>query len=145
MELWLMWVIAGFVLVIAELLTGTFYLLVIGLGAFAGALVAGMGGNELLQAVVAAAVALGGAYGVHHRHGANSKGAEKGSNFLDRGQPVVLEGWANEAAHIARVKYRGTLWDAKLAHPEQHPSPGATLYILDQDGNTLVVDSAPAR
>ena len=46
MELWLIWVIAGFVLVIAELLTGTFYLLVIGIGAFAGALVAWLGGTS---------------------------------------------------------------------------------------------------
>ncbi len=34
MEMWLIWLIAGFVLVIAELVTGTFYLLVVGLGAF---------------------------------------------------------------------------------------------------------------
>ena len=39
MELWLVWIVAGFALAIAELLSGTFYLLVIGLGAFAGAVV----------------------------------------------------------------------------------------------------------
>lgn len=145
MELWLMWVIAGFVLVIAELMTGTFYLLVVGGGAFAGALVAWMGGNELLQAVTGGAVALAGAYGVHHWHGAHLKTTGEQSNFLDRGQPVVLEGWANEGASIVRVKYRGTLWDAKLARAGERPSPGSTLYILGQEGNTLVVDTAPAR
>jgi membrane protein implicated in regulation of membrane protease activity len=145
MELWLIWVIAGFVLVIAELVTGTFYLLVIGVGAFAGALVAWLGGNELWQAVVGSAVALAGAWGVHHWHGVKNTGVAENSNFLDRGQPVVLEGWANENARIARVKYRGALWDAKLARSDDHPSPGATLYITAQDGNTLVVDSAPAR
>lgn len=145
MELWLVWVIAGFVLVIAELLTGTFYLLVIGIGAFAGALAAWLGLNELWQAVVAGAVALAGAYGVHHWHGAHVRTTGEQSNFLDRGQAVVLEGWANEGARIARVKYRGALWDAKLAKPDEHPSPGTTLYILAQDGNTLVVDTAPAR
>jgi membrane protein implicated in regulation of membrane protease activity len=144
MELWLIWVIAGFVLVIAELLTGTFYLLVIGLGAFAGALVAWIGGNELWQALVGSAVALAGAYAVHHWHGANRASEAPNSNFLDRGQPVVLEGWANETARIARVKYRGTLWDARLARSEEHPSPGSTLYIHGHEGNTLVVDSAPA-
>ena len=35
METWLLWVIVGAVLVIAELVTGTFYLLVLGVGAFA--------------------------------------------------------------------------------------------------------------
>jgi membrane protein implicated in regulation of membrane protease activity len=43
MDLWLLWLIAGFVLVIAELLTGTFYLLVIGAGAFAASLAAWAG------------------------------------------------------------------------------------------------------
>ena len=32
MEHWLVWTVAGFALVIAELVTGTFYLLIIGAG-----------------------------------------------------------------------------------------------------------------
>jgi len=144
MELWLIWLAAGFVLVIAELITGTFYLLVIGVGAFAASLIAWLGGNELLQAFVGGAVAIGGAVAVHHWHATRRKDPE-GSNFLDRGQPVVLEGWANEGARIARVKYRGTTWDARLAHPHEHPAPGTTLYIVGQEGSGLVVDVAPAR
>ena len=45
MELWVLWIIVGMVLVIAELVTGTFYLLVLGAGAFAAALVAWAGGR----------------------------------------------------------------------------------------------------
>ena len=62
METYLAWIIAGFVLVIIELLTGTFYLLVIGVGAFAGAAVAWAGGGYLAQAVGACAVALAGTW-----------------------------------------------------------------------------------
>lgn len=142
MELWLIWVIAGFVLAIAEMVTGTFYLLVIAIGAFVGALVAWLGGNELVQAVVGGGVAIGGAFFVHHWHSRNRPG-EGGDNFLDRGQAVVLEGWANETARIARVKYRGATWDAKLARADERPVPGTTLYIEGQEGNTLVVGSAP--
>jgi membrane protein implicated in regulation of membrane protease activity len=142
MELWLIWVIAGFVLAIAEMVTGTFYLIVIALGAFVGALVAWLGFNELVQAVVGGAVAIGGAVFVHHWHSRNRPG-EGGDNFLDRGQPVVLEGWANETSRIARVKYRGASWDARLARPDERPVPGTTLYIERQEGNTLVVGSAP--
>ena len=139
MELWLMWVIAGFVLVIAELLSGTFYLLVVGIGAFAGAIVAWLGGNELVQAAIASAFALVGAFLVHSWHVRNRNGVgRKGDNVLDRGQPVVLEGWVNEPARIARVKYRGAWWDAKL-RDEAAPAPGSTLYIESQDGNMLVV------
>jgi membrane protein implicated in regulation of membrane protease activity len=144
MDLWLIWVIAGFALVIAELLTGTFYLLVIGLGAFAAALVAWMGGNLLVQAALGGGVSLAGALAVHHWHQAHLKTQTGDSNFLDRGQAVVLEGWANETARIARVRYRGTTWDARLAHPGEHPPAGATLYIVGQEGNTFVVDLAPS-
>jgi membrane protein implicated in regulation of membrane protease activity len=142
MELWLIWVVAGFALVIAELVSGTFYLLVVGIGAFAGALVAWLGGNLLLQAVAGSAVALFGAWAVHHWHEAHRKDGGE-ANFLDKGQPVVLEGWANESARIARVKYRGTFWDARLARADERPAPGTTLYIEGQEGNTLVVAATP--
>jgi len=143
MELWLVWLVAGFVLVIAELLTGTFYLLVIGIGAFVGALVAWIGGNELWQVMVGGGVAIVGTFLVHTWHHRNRPGRPGEGNLLDRGQPVVLEGWANETARIARVKYRGTSWDARLARPEDRPAPGTTLYISGQEGNTLVVVTAP--
>lgn len=143
MELWLLWVVVGFVLVIAELVTGTFYLLVIGAGAFAGALVAWLGGGVLTQAFVGSAVAIAGAMLVHHWHEGQRRNDAGRSNLLDRGQPVVLEGWANESAGIARVKYRGTSWDAKFAEAAGRPPPGSTLYIDGMDGNTLVVVAAP--
>ena len=144
MENWLMWIVAGFVLGIAELLTGTFYLLVLGLGAFAGAVVAYAGGNELVQGIVASIVALAGMFFVHSWHVRNRASAPLGSNFLDKGQPVVLEGWVDEGARVARVKYRGAWWDARLKDAA-HPSPGSTLYIESQEGNTLVVATAPPR
>jgi membrane protein implicated in regulation of membrane protease activity len=144
-DLWLLWLVAGFVLVIAELMTGTFYLLVIGLGAFVGAVVAWAGGNILWQAVIGSVVALGGAWFVHHWHEAQ-RGRDTGvSNFLDRGQAVVLEGWTNESAGTARVRYRGASWEARVAEPSSRPAAGATLYIHGQEGNTLVVSAAPTH
>jgi membrane protein implicated in regulation of membrane protease activity len=142
MDLWIIWLVAGLALVIAELVTGTFYLLVIGIGAFAGAAVAWMEGGFITQAVVSGLIAVAGAYIVHLWHSKQPKSSE-GSNFLDRGQPVVLESWANEAARIARVKYRGTTWEARLSRPEERPSPGSTLYIEGQDGNTLLIAATP--
>jgi len=143
MDLWLIWVIAGFVLVIAELVTGTFYLLVVGIGAFAGAGVAWLGGNGIAQAGVAGLVALIGAWLVHMWHDAQPKDAPHTSNFLDRGQPVVLESWANEAANVARVSYRGTTWDARVVTALQPPVPGSTLYIEGQEGGMLLVGATP--
>lgn len=145
MELWLLWLVAGFVLVIAELVTGTFYLLVIGIGAFVGAVVAWLGGNVLVQAVVGSVVALAGAWFVHHWHVSRKHLETGGDNFLDRGQSVVLESWTNEPAGFARVRYRGSSWDARYSEPATRPAIGATLFIEAQEGNTLVVGSAPPR
>ncbi len=142
MEPYLAWIIAGFALVIIELLTGTFYLLVIGMGAFAGAAVAWAGGGYLAQAVGACAVALAGTWLVKRWHNAHRRGDLK-DNFLDLGQPVVLESWVDAASGMARVTYRGTTWDARVAGGTR-PEPGATLVINGQDGSTLLVGAAPS-
>jgi membrane protein implicated in regulation of membrane protease activity len=143
MESWLIWVIAGFALVIAELLTGTFYLLVIGLGAFAGGAVAWLGGNGIAQAGAAGLIAVIGAWLVHMWHDRQPKDTPHTSNFLDRGQPVVLETWANEAAQVARVQYRGTTWDARVLAAGGAVVPGSTLYIEGREGGMLLVGLAP--
>ena len=142
METWLIWVVVGFGLVIAELVTGTFYLLVIALGFFAAGVCAALNANFIVQSVVGSVVALAGAWYIHHWHESQrSKDAGK-SNLLDRGQPVVLEGWTNESAGIARVRYRGASWDARVPQGVPHPETGATLYIEGQEGSVLLVASS---
>jgi membrane protein implicated in regulation of membrane protease activity len=138
METWLLWAVVGFVLVIAELLTGTFYLLVIALGFFAASACAGLDANFLVQAIVGCAVALVGGWLVHHWHESQRTKDGGKSNVLDRGQAVVLEGWSNESAGIARVRYRGTSWDARVPAGE-HPQTGTTLYIDGQEGSMLLL------
>ena len=60
MSAWLIWLIIGIVLLIAEMTTFTFYLLWLGLGALAAALVAALVPDMwLLHIIVAAVVALG--------------------------------------------------------------------------------------
>jgi membrane protein implicated in regulation of membrane protease activity len=141
MEPYLAWIVAGFVLVIVELMTGTFYLLVIGAGAFAGAAIAWAGGGYPVQAVGACAVALVGTWLVNRWHRARQPGSAK-DNFLDLGQAVVLESWVDEPSGAARVKYRGTTWDARVAAGTR-PGLGATLIIHGQDGSTLLVGTTP--
>ena len=145
MELWLIWLILGFVLVTIELATGTFYLLVLGLGAFAGALATWAGANVLLQAVIAAVISLLGAWAVHHWHARNRGTAAEAmaGNFLDRGQPVVLESWVDERHGLARVKYRGASWDARVAAPAAQLALGSTLYIEGQEGSMLLAAVLP--
>ena len=142
MEPYLLWIVAGFVLVIVELVTGTFYLLVIGVGAFAGAAVAAAGGGYLAQAIGACAVALLGTWLVNRWHRARRPGSPK-DNFLDLGQSVVLESWVDAGSRTARVTYRGTTWDARVA-AGAHAEPGTTLVITGQEGSTLLVGAAPS-
>lgn len=143
METYLAWIIAGFVLVIIELLTGTFYLLVIGVGAFAGAAVAWAGGGVFAQAVGACIVALAGTWLVRRWHRAHQP-ANAADDLLDLGQAVMLEEWLDGESGRARVTYRGASWDARLSGGER-PAPGATLYITGQEGNTFLVGAAPSR
>lgn len=145
MESWLAWLVLGFVLVIVELVSGTFYLLVLGVGAFVAAVVAYAGGNVLAQAMVGSIVAIGGALAVYRWHARKPRNASD-DNFLDRGQPAVLESWTDEAGSLVRVRYRGTSWDARVVGAATRPAPGTTLYISGQEGSTLlVVPSPPAH
>lgn len=137
MSSYLLWAIAGFVLIIVELMTGTFYLLVLGIAALASAAAAFFGAELWLQVIVASIVALVGIYSVQQWWKTHQK-SRTASNNIDIGQSVVFEQWINEAAHTARVRYRGTQWDAKLDHV---PSLQDTLYIRGQEGGMLLVGS----
>lgn len=135
MDAYLVWLISGFILVIAELMTGTFYLLVLGISGFVGAGVAYAGGNHLAQAVVAGIFAVAGTLWVYrHRH----KIAAPRMRGLDVGQPAVFESWVNKSAGHARVKYRDAQWDAQIAGGASGEA-GEILYVTAVDGNTLKV------
>ena len=133
------WAIVGIALVIAELITGTFYLVVIGIAALAGAAVAYAHYSFWTQAIVAAIVALIGVIMVT-RFRKMQVSAPNVS--LDVGQSVVLDAWVNESDRRARVRYRNALWDAKVLD-EQGAETGRTLYIRHVDGNTLHVSTQP--
>jgi membrane protein implicated in regulation of membrane protease activity len=135
MDTYLIWLIAGFLLVIVELVTGTFYLLVLGIAAFAGSAAAYLEFSFVVQAIVAAAVAVAGiAWVVRIRR--TSTAVKMRS--LDIGQPVAFDHWVDRSAAHARVKYRDALWDATLTG-EAAGESGETLYVTAIDGNTLQV------
>lgn len=139
MEQDFLWAILGLGLVIVELLTGTFYLLMLGLAAFGAALAAWMGQPFGVQAVVAAVVAAGGCYGVHVYRAKNGK---QQMPSIDAGQPASFENWIDEGTRLARVRYRGTSWDARIEGDAQESAPpasGSLLYVVRTDGNTLKV------
>ena len=135
MDGYIVWLIAGFALVISELVSGTFYLLVLGIAAFVGGAASWLGAGFWIEAILAAVVAVLGLLGV--RQYRRSAGQKRMAS-IDRGQPAVFESWVNRSAGHARVKYRDTLWDAQIAG-ELAPDPGEVLYVTSIDGNTLKV------
>ena len=143
-EPYVAWILAGFVLVIAELLTGTFFLLVLGLAAFAGGLMALYSPVFYLQAITAAVVAVVGTFWVKSRRRLLQQGAPMAS--LDIGQPVSFESWMNPVARHARVRYRDTHWDAFIEGDGADPAaaPGDVFYIVGLEGNTLTVSRTRA-
>lgn len=137
MEMYLLWVLTGIALIIVEMLTGTFYLLVIGIAALAAAAVAWFGHSFWVQAVVLAAVSVIGVILIKRYRGAP---APASGQTLDIGQTVMLEAWISEADGLARVKYRNAQWEARVTG-ERMPD-GKVFYIHSVDGNTLHVSAA---
>lgn len=134
---WMTWLVAAGVLVIAELFTGTFYLLMIAIGLGAGALAALLGASAPTQILVAAAVGLIATAILHRsRFGRPTRSeATRDRNVnLDIGQRVVVPQWQDRRA---RVMYRGALWDVELG-PGALPEAG-DYRIVEVLGNRLIV------
>jgi membrane protein implicated in regulation of membrane protease activity len=135
MDTYLIWLVAGFGLVIVELVTGTFYLLVLGIAALAGGVVAYTGLPISVQAIVAAALAVAGVVWVNRVRRVSTAAKMRS---LDAGQPATFDRWVDRAAGRARVKYRDALWDATVVG-EVSGEPGEVLYVDSIDGNALKV------
>lgn len=129
------WLIAGLLLIIIELVTGTFYLLVLGIACFAGAGLAYTGSAFGWQVLVAAAVALAGVVLVQRYKVTTAPEHMQG---LDFGQPAAFDAWVDKGAGQARVKYRDALWDAQIIG-EISGERGEILYVNSIDGNSLTV------
>ena len=135
METYLIWLVAGFALVIAELVTGTFFLLVLGVAAFAGSATAWFGLGFWVEALCAATVAIAGVFWVRQQRKAAQ---QPDMASLDVGQAVAFEAWISRDQGAARVTYRNTQWDADVVG-ERDFDHGQVLFIHAVDGNTLKV------
>jgi len=129
---WVWWILAGG-LVAAELLTGTFYLLAVGVAFAVGGVAAWLGASAGVQLAVAAVLAIGGTFVAHRWR--DKHAAPAAEVPFDVGQAVVVQAWNPDGS--ARVAYRGTLWTAQPAAPD---TPRATtMYIVAMRGSTLVI------
>ena len=132
---WIWWMVLAFGLLILELLTGTFYLLVIALALAAGGIASLAGAPFTLQLVVAAAIGFGGALWLRCSRFGRLRTEGDDLQNLDVGQVVRVDSWST--GNTARAQYRGALWDVVLA-PGETAAPG-DFVIRAVQGSRLVV------
>ena len=139
---YLMWLIAGLALIIIEVTSGTFYLLVLGIAAFAGALAAYLGAGALAQVACVGILAAIGLVAVNRRHQSRPTTTPQ-DRSLDVGQVVTLESWLDQNSKRVRVKYRGSTWDAELIG-DANVQLNDMLYIRSAEGSKLRVSRSPS-
>jgi membrane protein implicated in regulation of membrane protease activity len=132
------WLLAG-ALVALELVSGTFYLLMLAAGMAAAALAAHAGLGTSAQLVTAAVVGLGlvvGWYQLKKRRPGDPSTRALRSVNLDIGEVVQIDQWQPDGT--ASVKYRGAQW-AVIQRPGNPPVPGA-YRVAELVGSRLLVE-----
>lgn len=141
---WVMWLSAAGALIILEIFSGTFYLLMLAIGMAAGALIALAGGALWLQLLAAAATGSFATLALRRsKYGkAGRTDAAHDPNInLDIGQKVSVAQWTEQAGNApsARVMYRGAQWDVELAQGNV-AQPGMFI-IVEVRGSRLILGS----
>lgn len=141
MEAWTWWLVLAGVVVICELFTGTFYLLMFAVGLVSASIVSLFTDSIQLQMLIAAVVGSAATLALH-----NSKYGWKQRREIttdpnvniDIGQQLKVDEWQEQGNGVsfARAKYRGAMWDVELRHA--HASAG--LFVIEAvEGSRLIV------
>ena len=134
------WIVAG-VLVAIELASGTFFLLMLALGATAAAIAAHLGFGFNAQIVAAALIGGGATAAWHFKRARAPRSAPQDINpdvQIDLGASVQVDVWQSDGT--ARVSYRGAAWSVRYAGADQ-PRPGRHIIVAVR-GNQLSVAAA---
>lgn len=139
---WMLWFVVGGTLVVLEMFSGTFYLLMVAIGFFAGGLVALTGASTSVQLTVAAIVGVIATYGLRRSKWGKAGEIDVARNpdvNLDIGQALIVDVWGGEQDGIrtARVMYRGAQWDVELEAGA--PAVPGTYIIHEVRGSRLIV------
>ena len=135
------WWLLALGLGIAEILTGTFYLIVLAISCVLGGVSALAGLSGTWQLLLTAIFAFGG-WGLLWRYRSKGGGSAPAEVRLDVGQQLVVGEWLEQRR--TQVRYRGAQWQVELA-PEvanEAAKPG-NFVITGVEGARLIV--APAR
>jgi membrane protein implicated in regulation of membrane protease activity len=138
-----LWWLAAGALIAVELVTGTFYLLMLSTGLVAAAISAHLGLTASWQWVVAAAV--GGSsvliwWRIKRSRPGPARATANHDVNMDIGAAVHVSAW--RADGTCSVKYRGAQWDAELA-PGEAASVGR-FTVAEVIGSRLILRQHPA-
>jgi membrane protein implicated in regulation of membrane protease activity len=131
MENYAYWFLIALVMLALEMMTGTFYILVIGIALAIGGLVALCGLNLTAQISISAIVGIIGTVILHSKKGLAFDTLQN----PNVGEQVKVLVWREGGK--ARVSYRGSEWDAEIASTDVPQDQ--TLYIQEMRGSTLVL------
>lgn len=133
------WWLGTAALVVAELVTGTFYLLMLAVGTVAGAVAAHAGLSFAAQMALGAVVGAGAASFWYWRRSRQLSDATSDPAMnLDIGGLVQVSHWHPDGS--TRVYYRGAGWDARYSGSGA-PAPGAHV-IRAVQGSRLLLERA---
>lgn len=137
-----LWFVLAGVLLASEMLTGTFYLLMLGAGALAGALCSRLGAPLSLQIVIASLIGLSACFAVWQMRGRRQAHASQDNSNplgqLDVGETVTVTHWNVDG--VCEVKHRGAMWAAVPSHGDA-PRVTGLHRIVAVDGVRLVIES----
>jgi membrane protein implicated in regulation of membrane protease activity len=137
----LIWLIVGIVLMIAEVLSGDFVLIMLGVGALLGAGSAAITGNPVIDVAVFAVSSVGLivlARPALKRRFLAGPHIATGIDALVGARAVVVSTVDYDAG---QVKIGGEVWSARAVHETQAPiAPGTSVTVVEISGATAVVD-----
>ncbi|MFC3451536.1 NfeD family protein [Amycolatopsis speibonae] len=137
----LIWLIAGILLIIAELLSGDLFLLMVGAGALLGAGSAALTGNPFIDVAVFAVASVGMLALVRptlKRRFLAGPDIKTNTDALIGARAVVVSTVDVEAG---RVKLAGDVWSARCMTDGEPIAPGTSVTVVEISGATAVVSA----
>lgn len=138
MEAHWIWWLAALALVIAEMSSGTFYLIAVATGLAVAGLAAYLGIAWSGQATVAAVLCSASVAGIYQWNKRHKRPHEQSNFSNDIGQIVHVVSWSDE--RHARVLYRGAEWDAVLANKATPDQTRQVWRIVEISGSSLIIE-----
>ncbi|MBE9373586.1 NfeD family protein [Saccharopolyspora sp. HNM0983] len=139
----LLWLIAGVVLVVAEVLSGEFVLVMLGVAAFGAAGASALGVPLPLDAAVFAALGLGLIFLARPALKRRVQIQRELKTNVDAlvGKTAIVESTVD--AHQGQVRMDGELWSARAFDETQVLQVGETVTVMEISGATAVVWAEP--